>query len=155
VQDRAELDAIQQLKYRYIRCLDLKRWDEMAECLCEDVRSAYGDGKYSFEGRDALLDFFRQNLGPEMVTAHHVHQPELELRSPTSARGTWALEDTVINTEHGFTIRGAAFYEDEYEKVDGRWRIKSTGYARLYEEFESRSDRPSLRLTANRWAEKP
>jgi bile-acid 7alpha-dehydratase len=59
VQDRAELDAIQQLKYRYIRCLDLKRWDEMAECLCEDVRSAYGDGKYSFEGRDALLDFFR------------------------------------------------------------------------------------------------
>jgi hypothetical protein len=151
--DLAELHAIEQLKYRYIRCLDLKLWSEMAECLCDDVRSAYGDGKYSFEGREALLEFFRENLGTEMITAHHVHQPELELLTPTSARGTWALEDTVIHTGHGFTIRGAAFYQDEYEKADGRWRIKSTGYTRLYEEFESRNDRPSLRLTANRWAE--
>ena len=151
--DLGEIEAIKQLKYRYIRCLDLKRWDEMAQCLCDDVRAAYGDGRYCFEGRDALLEFFRRNLGPEMVTAHHVHQPEIELLGPSSARGSWALEDTVINTEHGFTIRGAAFYEDEYEKVEGCWRIRSTGYQRLYEEFEPRSARPGLRLTANRWAD--
>ena len=152
MQDRAEIDAIKQLKYRYIRCLDLKSWDEMAECLCEDVRSAYGDGKYSFQGREAVLGFLRETLGPDMITAHHVHQPEIELISENAARGTWALEDTVINPEQGFTIRGAAFYQDEYEKVDGRWRIKVTGYQRLYEEFESRKERTGLRLTANRWA---
>ncbi|MEN8185280.1 MAG: nuclear transport factor 2 family protein [Myxococcota bacterium] len=153
MQDHGEIEAIKQLKYRYIRCLDLKRWDEMAECLCDDVRSAYGDGKYSFQGREALLEFLRTSLGRDMITAHHVHQPEIELTSATAARGTWALEDTVINPGQGFTVRGAAFYEDEYEKVDGRWRIKSTGYRRLYEEFESRQERPGLRLTANRWAD--
>ncbi len=77
MRDLVELDAIKQLKYRYLRCLDLKLWSEMAECLCEDVRSDYGDGQYSFEGRESLLDFFLKNLGTEMITAHHVHQPEL------------------------------------------------------------------------------
>ena len=151
--DLAEIEAIKRLKYRYMRCLDLKLWEEMADCLAEDVRSAYGDGRYSFEGREALLEFFRTRLGPEMITSHHVHQPEIELVGPDRARGTWALEDTVINTQHGFTIRGAAFYEDEYRKRGGRWLIQATGYRRIFEELESRQDRPGLRLTANRWAD--
>ena len=36
-------------------------------------------------------------------------------------------------------IRGAAFYSDEYVKIDGQWRIKHTGYKRTYEEIEPRS----------------
>jgi hypothetical protein len=37
-------------------------------------------------------------------------------------------------------------------KVDGAWKIKSTGYERTYEETLSRADIPSLKLTANCWA---
>jgi len=29
-QDLVEIEAIKRLKYRYLRCLDLKLWDELA-----------------------------------------------------------------------------------------------------------------------------
>ena len=83
MQDLAELEAIKQLKYRYIRCLDLKLWDEMAECLCEDVRSAYGDGRYTSEGRDALLAF-RPRPAPGLAA------PRMCLPQGSRARGTLA-----------------------------------------------------------------
>jgi hypothetical protein len=147
-----ELEALKRLKYRYLRCLDQKRWDEMAECFTEDATCSYGGGRYAFEGRDAILDFLRRSMGaPSFLSSHRVHHPELVLTGPASATGTWALEDTVIETRAGITIRGAAFYEDAYVKQDGGWRIRSTGYRRTYEEVESRKERPGLRLTASWW----
>ncbi len=148
--DLQEIEAIKRLKYRYCRALDQKRWDELGACLTEDCRSAYGDGHFSFDGRHAILDFLRDALGPmTRISSHRVHQPEIDLTSPTTATGTWALDDVVIETEAKLTIRGAAFYQDEYVKVGGEWKIAKTGYRRIYEEMESRTDTPSLALTRN------
>jgi hypothetical protein len=138
--DLAEIEAIKRLKYRYVRCLDLKRWDELEECLTEDAHAAYGGGQYSFSDRAGIMAFLRESLALESRrTSHHVHQPEIELTSPDTATATWALEDWVIDTEAGFTLHGAAFYRDEYVKIDGNWKIRRTGYERVYEEFGSRS----------------
>ncbi len=145
--DLHELEAIKRLKYKYMRCLDQKKWDEMEECLAEDATASYSGGKYRFESRPAILAFFREAMGrPGVLSSHRVHHPEIEMLSPTLARGTWALEDTFIDLDAGVTIRGAAFYEDEYVKVRGRWRIRHTGYERTYEEMESRRENPHLRL---------
>ena len=150
--DLNELEAIKSLKYKYLRCLDQKRWSELAECLTEDATSAYSGGKFSFEGRDAILEFLENAMGADsFLSSHTVHQPEIEFTSETTATGVWALNDTVIETNANIIIRGAAFYEDEYVKVDGAWKIKSTGYERIYEETLSRADIPSLTLTANCW----
>jgi len=148
--DLQEIEAIKRLKYRYCRSLDLKLWDELAQCLTEDCRSAYGDGHFSFDGRAAIVKFLRDALGPTTrISSHRVHQPEIELTSAISATGVWALDDVVIETEAKLTIRGAAFYQDEYVKVGGEWKIAKTGYRRIYEEMESRTDTPSLALTRN------
>ncbi|HVN84188.1 MAG TPA: nuclear transport factor 2 family protein [Candidatus Binatia bacterium] len=153
--DVQEIEAIKRLKYKYLRCLDLKLWDELADCFTEDATAAYGDGQYSFAGRDEIMQFLRNALdGRTKITSHRVHQPEIDLTSATTATGSWALEDTVIETEMKLTIRGAAFYRDEYVKVGGQWKIRSTGYQRLFEERLSRADTPSWHLTANRWATK-
>jgi hypothetical protein len=150
--DLQEIEAIKRLKYKYMRCLDLKRWDELAECFTDDATAAYGDGKYSFDGREQIMEFLRGALSPSsMVYSHRAHHPEIDVTSGTTARGTWALDDVVIETTAQITIRGAAFYYDEYVKVSGEWKIKSTGYQRVFEEMVSRSDTPSLQLTANRW----
>ena len=61
------------------------------------------------------------------------------------------MEDTVIDTQFEVTIRGAAFYEDEYKKQDGKWLIQHTGYKRTFEEIQSRKDVPGLKLTASWW----
>ncbi|HVO27305.1 MAG TPA: nuclear transport factor 2 family protein [Candidatus Margulisiibacteriota bacterium] len=151
--DLQEIEAIKRLKYRYLRCLDEKRWEEMTECFTADATSAYGDGDYSFAGRDQIVQFLREALGsPSIISAHRVQQPEIDLTSATTATGVWALDDTVMHTESKSIIRGAAFYHDEYVKIGGQWKIKSTGYQRLFEERLSRVDTPSWRLTANRWA---
>lgn len=143
--DLVEMEAIKRLKYRYVRCLDQKRWDELADCLLPEATAAYGGGAYSFTGRDEILGFLRESLGPTMLTMHQVHQPEIELTSATTATGTWGLEDRVIMIDHKLTLRGAAFYRDRYAKVDGEWKIAHTGYDRLFEEMEPRSEH--IRLT--------
>ena len=58
----------------------------------------------------------------------------------------------MIATEHRVVIRGAAFYQDRYRRVDGVWLIAHTGYVRSYEAVMSLDDLPSFQLTANLWA---
>jgi len=150
--DLHELEAIKRLKYKYLRCLDQKLWDEIGTCFTPDASCSYSGGKYAFDGRDAIVDFLRKAMGaPSFYSSHRVHHPEIEFSSETTARATWALEDEVIETKAQITIRGAAFYHDEYVKVGGAWLIRSTGYQRTFEEMESRKDRPSLRLTQSAW----
>ncbi len=151
--DLHALEAIKRLKYKYLRCLDQKRWEELAECFTEDARSSYGGGRYEFVGREAILEFLRRAMdAPSFLSSHRVHHPEIDFTGPAAATGTWALEDTVIETRAGITIRGAAFYTDEYVKQGDAWKIRFTGYKRTYEEIESRRERPELRLTAS-WFE--
>ncbi|MBI3784397.1 MAG: nuclear transport factor 2 family protein [Deltaproteobacteria bacterium] len=147
-----EIEAIKRLKYRYLRCLDQKRWDELADCFTVDARVSYGDGQYSFAGRERIMEFLRDALSATTkLTSHRCHQPEIDVIGPTAATATWALDDVVIDTEAQITLRGAAFYEDQYVKEGGQWKISFTGYKRLYEEVESRQDTASLKLTAAWW----
>jgi hypothetical protein len=152
-EDLVEMEQIKRLKYKYLRCLDQKLWDEMVGCFTEDAVAEYSGGKYTYDGRQAILDFLRRSMGAESFhSSHRVHHPELELTSETTATGVWALEDVVVETKWEITIRGAAFYRDEYVKEQGRWRIRRTGYLRTYEEIQPRKDVPGLRLTASWWA---
>ena len=148
--DLHELEAIKRLKYRYMRCLDQKEWKNMRECFVPDATSSYGGGKYAYDGCDAIMEVLESSLGrPTILTVHQVHQPEIELTGESTATGVWSLEDRVIDLQHKITIRGAAFYRDEYVKVDGEWKIKSTGYERIFEEMEARPDEGGPKITAN------
>ncbi len=141
-----EADAIRRLKYAYLRHLDLKQWTELAELFTADVKSNYGDGKYAFTGKPALMDFLRTSLGDHrIVTQHNVHHPEITIADDlTRATATWYLEDKVIHPgsggegDSGFVLNGSAFYEDAYVKTNQGWKIRETGYRRVYEEIRRR-----------------
>ena len=150
IQRLEDLEAIKRLKYAYWRCLDQKRWDEMATLFTEDATSSYGSGKYSFTGRAAIIDFLRTSLSVESgaVGIHHGHHPEIEISGPTMATGRWALYNYLFNGPQQRGVREGAFYEDEYVKVQGRWLIRHTGYTYVFQEQWSRQDTPSLRVTA-------
>jgi ketosteroid isomerase-like protein len=146
--DLQAIRAIEHLKYRYLRSLDLKLWDEFAGTLTDDVIATYGP-RLTFTGREPVVEFLRNSLGPGIVTVHTCHHPELSVDGDI-ARGTWYLTDQVIAVEHRMMITGAAFYEDGYRReADGQWRIARTGYVRSYEATQ-RLDQ-SWRLTANRF----
>lgn len=148
-----EIEAIKRLKYAYARCLDLKLWDELAGLFTMDAVASYSGGGYTFEGRDEILGFLQRSMGAETFhSSHKMHHPEIDLTGPTSARGTWALDDTVIDTQWNITIRGASFYEDEYVKQAGTWQIRRTGYRRVFEELQPRGNVEGLQITASWWA---
>ena len=146
-EDLVEIEAIKRLKYKYVRCLDQKRWDELVDCFTEDAVAAYSGGKYAYDGRDAIVAFLVESMGDAgFLSAHRVSQPEIDLADASHAVGTWALVDEVLVNQYGVRVRGAAFYRDEYVKVDGQWRIARTGYDRSFEEMEP-LDRPGRKQT--------
>ena len=67
------------------------------------------------------------------ATVHQVHAPEIQLTSPTSAYGVWALED-VVRLGPGVNLRGYGHYTETYEKVGGHWLITSSKLTRLRED---------------------
>jgi hypothetical protein len=55
-----DIDEIQRVKYRYLRALDTKHWDEFAATLTEDVVGRYGESigeEHHFTNRDELVAF--------------------------------------------------------------------------------------------------
>ncbi|MFP6656308.1 MAG: nuclear transport factor 2 family protein [Myxococcota bacterium] len=147
-----EIEAIKQLKYKYMRCVDLKRWDELETAFAPEATCSYGGGRYHYEGRGAIIAWLKEGMDRDgLHSSHSVHHPEIELTGPDTATGIWALEDIIIDMDHNIQISGAAFYHDRYVKRDGDWLIEHTGYQRVFEQMESRADRPSLKLTASMW----
>jgi SnoaL-like domain len=148
--DGDTLEDLRRLKYRYLRTLDLKQWDDFAGTLTPDVQASYGD-RLSFEGRDAVVEYMRASLPASIITVHQCHHPELEVDGDT-ATGTWYLSDKVLVLEHRLMLTGAAFYADTYRRgADGAWRISRTEYVRSYEAMEKLDE--SWKLTASRWAD--
>jgi len=144
-----DLEAIKRLKYKYLRCVDCKLLEGLGECFTEDATTSYEGGKHSLAGREAILRFFSSDDFRRIVTMHHVHHPEIEITGSGSARATWSLEDYVIDTRANWTLHGGALYEDEYVRANGEWRIKHTGFVRIFWERWSRADLKSLQLIEN------
>lgn len=143
-----DIEAIKRLKYRYFRCLDSKAWDELSDCFTEDATAAYDSGKYSYEGREAIMGFLSAALGdPGVVSLHQGHHPEIDVDGDR-AKATWYLEDYLIFVNAGTRLRGAGFYHDDYVKVGGRWLLEHTGYVRTFEEVQS-GDPPRWQVTSH------
>ncbi len=147
VQAIEDVEAIKRLKYRYWRYLDLKQWDDLEKLFVADAKASYGSGRYSFDGARAIMKFLREALGRETgsVTIHQGHHPEIELTGATSARGSWALYNYLFNEKQQRSVRIGAYYDDEYVKVGGEWKIRTIGYTTIFHEEWSRKDPPSLK----------
>ncbi|MGH3411632.1 MAG: nuclear transport factor 2 family protein [Marmoricola sp.] len=138
-----DVAQIKRLKYRYLRTLDLKRWDEFADCFVPEATGDY-DGLV-FDSREKLVAFMRENMGPGLISVHHVHHPEVDVDGDT-ATGTWYLQDKVILPEAKFVLEGAAFYDDRYRRTPDGWRIVHAGYRRTYEMSWSVGDVAGLKI---------
>jgi hypothetical protein len=127
-----EIHAITQLKHRYFRLLDHHEWDALRDCFTEDVETHYESGHYRFSGVDEIMRFLTESL--TALTAggrfalHLGHHPEIELLSATEAKGRWTLHAPVLDRGAGRVGRQDSFYEDEYRKEAGVWRISRIGY---------------------------
>jgi len=128
-----EVEAIKQLKARYFRLMDTKQWLPFSQVFSDDVIVDVSHDKHApgdkIVGRANVVDFIRKAVG-KAATVHHGHMPEIELLSPTEARGIWAMFDYVeFKPSRG--IRGYGHYHEEYRKESGSWHISKLKLTRL------------------------
>ncbi len=125
-----DVEAIKQLKARYFRTMDTKDWSAMRAVFTDDVvvdTSSSGGGVVA--GADDFISFLSGVIG-DVVTVHHGHMPEIEVTSPTTASGIWAMED-MLRWPDGTELHGYGHYHETYEKHAGTRRITTTTLTRL------------------------
>jgi SnoaL-like domain len=130
-----EIEQIEQLKARYLRFLDTRKWKEFRELFTDDFvwYLPEGDGKkVRNPTADDFVKFQSDSFDNDRVlSVHQGKMPEIELVSDTTARGIWEMSDWV---DHPKTraFQGWGYYYEEYEKGrDAKWRFKSIHLARL------------------------
>ena len=124
------IEEIKELKARYFRHIDGKDWDSWQEVFATDAElivSFEGDGPGTPDnpvvGSAEIVAFVRPSIDA-LVTVHHGHMPEIELTSPTTARGVWAMEDLLsLPDGSAQVLHGWGHYHETYERIDGQWRI--------------------------------
>jgi hypothetical protein len=142
------IEEIHQLKARYIRCLDMKDW-----ACWEGVFAPtfyFKNGNTELRGPKAMVESTHTTgIFDRVKTVHHAHMPEIEILSPTTARGTWSADffhyypaDGVTPQGHEIVAPGHwnlvnAFYYDTYVKIDGKWFIQSEVIHALRDEVGS------------------
>jgi hypothetical protein len=138
-----DITAISQLKYRYLRTLDTKAWDEFEACFLPEATGDYNG--LVFDDRAALVSYMRENLGEGLITMHQVHHPEITVDGDT-ATARWYLHDKVFVEAFRFMLEGAAFYDDRYVRTPEGWRVAHTGYRRTFEATYNLDDLPGFKL---------
>jgi hypothetical protein len=127
-----DIEAIKQVKARYGRAADTKDWDLLRTTVTDDFSCDTGaQGKGATTGIDAFIE--RVGTNPS-VTVHHALQPEIELTSPTTANGIWAVH-LFAPTPGGGSVDCFGHYFDTYVKVDGSWRLRSLRLEWLHREI--------------------
>ena len=120
IQVLEDIEAIKRLKAKYWHCVDGKDWDGLGDCLAEDF--VFDNPHLGvMEGRDYVVKVLKKIM-KDVTTSHQGHTPEIDIISEAVAVGRWALNDRVETPDKGF-FSGRGIYQEEYIKVDGRWKI--------------------------------
>jgi uncharacterized protein (TIGR02246 family) len=128
-----DIEEIKQLKARYFRYLDTKRWDAWGTVFTPDAVMEVPEADMVNHGRDEVVRAVSTALEGTR-TVHHGHMPEIVITGPDTARGTWAMSDFVEWQSAGDQragLRGYGHYLEEYVRQDGEWRIARLRLERL------------------------
>lgn len=138
------IEEIKRLKARYLRCVDTKSWEEFRTVFTADAQFDISDDVPDciLLGRGNIVHAVSVPLDG-CVSVHHGHCPEIDITSDTTANGTWAMEDMLRwKAESAYpdrTLHGYGHYVETYEKIGGRWLIKSMKLRRLRVDFGVRA----------------
>ncbi len=139
IEKLSAMEDLKQLKARYLRFVDTKKWSAFGMLFTPDVVvdfSADNPGQEPIRGRADLVKNVEYLLGP-CLSLHHGHTPEIDILSPTTARGVWVMQDFLYWPKDkpaplGYhTLVGWGHYHETYERRDGRWLIRSLKLTRL------------------------
>lgn len=142
----AAIEDIQQLKARYMRCVDTKDLGCLRDTVFAEgaeLRFKGADYDIAVKGWPEIEKFYQGAFTPTKFGMHNAHTPEITVSGDT-ATGIWYLHDVFVNLEENWTLQGSALYTDDYVKQNGAWRIQRSTYKRLWEETTPRNEKTKL-----------
>jgi len=134
LQELEDTRAIERLQRMYGYFLDNLMMDEIVDLFTDDGEVEIGS-RGTYRGREGVEILMRQILGAGRrgigvgeVLNHLQLQGIVDVDAEgTSAHGRWRALLTIGNTNahgHRSAMIAEGLYENEYEKLDGRWRIR-------------------------------
>jgi hypothetical protein len=131
IDTNTEIEAIRRLKARYFRTMDTKDWAGWRTSFTDDMQGKTdvlvstggrdGQTQVAPAGGDAFVAWVRSSIEPA-ITVHHGHMGEIDILSPTTAAGIWAMED-IVEWPDGKLLRAYGHYHETYRKEGGQWKI--------------------------------
>lgn len=124
-----DIEAIRALKARYLACCDAKDPAGMRACFADGAVHIDFGVIGVFDRADALVEVYtRAACHEHMVEMHHGANPQIEILDESRACASWSLQYGLIDTQAQRLTQLAGWYEDEYRKQDGSWKITRTRF---------------------------
>jgi ketosteroid isomerase-like protein len=119
LEDRLEL---LELPARYSRAIDDRDIPTLVALFCDDGAFVHANGGRSILGKEAIEAFYRDILGGYGMSIHIPHAQVVDSIDGDEARG-WVLSHAELAVGDDYVVV-ALRYEDQYTRVEGRWRFK-------------------------------
>lgn len=138
-----KLEAIEQikaLKARYFRTIDTKDFAGLEDVFAPDIIADFRmvSGTFDEGGLTHGVAAYIEKVSPILkgvTIVHHGHMPEIEILTPDTAAGIWAMEEkTWPNPGSNLPfnmIHGYGHYFERYVRLAGEWRISEIKLTRL------------------------
>lgn len=133
IQVLEDIEAIRKLKAKYFHSIDRKQWGALTDCFTQDAVWESGKRKVEVRGAGKIVELIRSIEGPDNITnTHQGHDPEIEIISAVAAKGSWELSHYRYDSGEATEQTSAAFYEDDYVKLNGAWKIRHCRIVPIY-----------------------
>jgi len=126
-----DIESLRSLKAEYFYWMDTKQWDRLRALFTDEAR--YEGFPFSMAGPDRWVAGLRSFMAAA-VSQHRGSEFRHRLCPDGRVRGVWAMTDYVtwepgtivyrgVPVPDMYGFRGYGYYEEEYVRDAGRWRI--------------------------------
>jgi hypothetical protein len=127
-----DIEAIKQVQARFLRAADTQDTELIRTTVIDDFHCDTGAaGRGATSG---IEDFVVRISTTPALAVHHALMPEIELTSPSTARGIWAVH-MFARTADGTVVNGYGHYDNTYAKVGGAWRLSTLKLSWLHRDI--------------------
>lgn len=128
VQHLEDIEAIRRLKARYLNACDQQDPPAVRACFAPDGKCAVIVGHLGvFDTADGFCEMFQaQACHPHVLDKHQGGNAEIDIIDDTHAKALWCLDYRKVDTKDETLTLLSLLYHDDYEKIDGQWKIRRT-----------------------------
>lgn len=124
-----DIEAIRQLKARYLHACDRKDVATLRDCFAAGAVSIDYGAIGCFQDRESFVQIFEaMACHSHIIDIHHGHNGQIHWHSSAQASATFDLYFCQINQQTSVMTQLGGYYNDEFRKIDGDWKLVSTQF---------------------------